>query len=165
MKTIRLAISAAALISSVCGAHAIKLCQLDWLNAWKNLGNSTALSGMISHSQGNRNDTGNGGIGRWAVTSAQGGAGAYHTVSGESFCSSASGGAYTYGNPSFADSPSNNKNCWCRMSAPNLGASWVFLFSNSVAADCATYCAPSCAECVSKGTSGSCARSSLLALP
>jgi hypothetical protein len=156
----------------ISGAHAIKLCQLDWLAAWRDLDPSTYLSNYrYSYSRGNYENGnplyGNGGIGTWAVTSDQGSTGVYHTVSGQSFCSSNSGsGTYTGGSPSFdSTTSSNNKNCWCRMTSPNLGASWVFNYAILSAADCSHGCAYICAFCVQGGTAYLCTRSALLALP
>jgi hypothetical protein len=60
---------------------------------------------------------------------------------------------------------SNNRNCFCRMTAPNLGASWVFLIDYGSAANCAQNCAYLCASCVQGGSSNSCSRSAVLALP
>ncbi|MDR1071238.1 MAG: hypothetical protein LBL21_01180 [Rickettsiales bacterium] len=51
------------------------------------------------------------------------------------------------------------------MTAPNLGASWVFLNDLGSAASCAVSCAVYCAYCVLYGTSYSCSRSAVLALP
>ncbi|MDR1071981.1 MAG: hypothetical protein LBL21_05055 [Rickettsiales bacterium] len=59
----------------------------------------------------------------------------------------------------------DNKNCWCRMTTPNLGASWVFYYASSSAASCAYDCAGSCAYCVRYGANNSCSRSAVLALP
>jgi hypothetical protein len=120
---------AGALASIVSAAHAIKLCQLDWFNAWKTAGGALQNS-RRAYTRGNYdNSTGNGG-GTWSVTSDQGSDTVYHTVSGISFCSTSGSGAgpYTDGSPGFdTGTSSNNTNCWCRMTAPNLGASWVFL--------------------------------------
>jgi hypothetical protein len=145
---------------------------LDWLTAWRDLGNSTYLSNYrSSYSRGNYdNSTGNGGIGTWSVTSDQGSAGVYHTVSGQSFCSSNNGsGTYTNGTPDFdSAASSSNKYCWCRMTAPNLGASWVFQFdflSISTAASCALNCAFGCTDCVLYGENWLCRRAAVLALP
>jgi hypothetical protein len=164
MKHAKFMVSVIALASIVCGARAIKLCQLDWLNAWKN------ASGILPHSrrsytQGNYDTTGNG-SGRWAVTSDQGSTGVYHTVSGESLCSDTNSGTYTNGSPSLSSTTTNNGYCWCRMSTPNLGASWVFVNTASgSAAACAHYCAYGCAVCFDSGSYGSCARSVVLTLP
>ncbi|MDR1071816.1 MAG: hypothetical protein LBL21_04195, partial [Rickettsiales bacterium] len=63
------------------------------------------------------------------------------------------------------NTPSSNLNCWCRMTSPNLGASWVFNYAASSAAYCAYGCAGYCAHCVQSGVSSSCSRSAVLALP
>ncbi|MDR3208962.1 MAG: hypothetical protein LBT45_03910 [Rickettsiales bacterium] len=147
-------------------ASAERLCQLDWFEAWKNA--SGALSNYrTSNSRGDYdNSTSNGGMGTWAVTSDQGSAGVYHTVSGQSFCSSVGNGTFTNWSPDFDTSiSSNNKYCWCRMTSPNLGGSWAFLGDYGSAADCAIDCALHCANCVRSGADGSCNRSAVLALP
>ncbi|MDR1071619.1 MAG: hypothetical protein LBL21_03185 [Rickettsiales bacterium] len=51
------------------------------------------------------------------------------------------------------------------MTAPNLGASWVYSHADSSAASCAYYCAVDCASCVLYGSYHSCRRSAVLALP
>jgi hypothetical protein len=164
-----------ALIGAISDSYAIKLCQLDWLTAWRNLGSFTNLSNYrYSYSRGNYNSShanndlyGDGGIGTWAITSDQGSPGVYHTVSGQSYCSSNNGSnTYTNGSPSFSTSSSaDNKNCWCRMTTPHLGASWVFSSAISPAAYCAYHCANYCADCVRVGMNVSCTRSAVLELP
>ncbi|MDR1071648.1 MAG: hypothetical protein LBL21_03340, partial [Rickettsiales bacterium] len=115
---------AGALASVVCTASAIKLCQLDWFAAWQGkpgaLSNSTYAA--VS-SYGSQSETGT-----WSVTSDEGGGGTKHTVSGMSQCTSSTGTTST-GTVMWPSSTlANNTNCWCRMTAPNLGASWVFLY-------------------------------------
>jgi hypothetical protein len=164
MKYTRFIVSIIALVGVISGAHAIKLCQLDWLNAWKNA-SGVLQNSRRSQSVSNYDDTTSiGGLGRWSVTSDQGSAGVHHTVSGESFCSDKNSGVITDGSPSIS-SISPNNNCWCRMSAPNLGASWVFLHAYSIAADCAYNCAGSCAGCIQYNMSSPCTRSAVLTLP
>ncbi|MDR1071875.1 MAG: hypothetical protein LBL21_04505, partial [Rickettsiales bacterium] len=69
-------------------------------------------------------------------------------------------------NPWPSSTLANNKNCWCRMTSPHVGASWVFLYGAlGTAAYCAYYCAYHCAGCVLYGSSTSCSRSAVLALP
>ncbi|MDR2268808.1 MAG: hypothetical protein LBD94_01330 [Rickettsiales bacterium] len=149
-------------------AHALKLCQLEWLDAWKNA-SGTLQNYRYSYSRSNYdyNGTNNnaGGLGTWAVTSDEGSTGVYHTVSGTSFCGSTSSGTYTNGTPSYSTTGTNNTNCWCRMTSPNLGGSWVFLFDNGSASNCAYYCARNCAYCVRNGTNNSCSRAAVLSLP
>ncbi|MDR1071277.1 MAG: hypothetical protein LBL21_01380 [Rickettsiales bacterium] len=165
MKFTKSIISAFLFASVVCGAHAIKLCQLDWLESWK------TASGVLSNSRyscsaGNYDDsTGHGGIGIWSVTSDQGSAGVYHTVSGQSFCSDNINGVYTSSTPSFNGISAYNMHCWCRMTAPNLGASWVYSNAHPRAAICVTNCADICANCVLSSAGSSCSRSAVLALP
>jgi hypothetical protein len=119
-----------------------------------------------SYSQSNYdNTTGNGGVGTWVVTSDQGSTGVYHTVSGQSFCSNNYSVAVTDGSPGISNASSININCWCRMTSPNLGASWVFLDPAGSAAGCASNCAAGCADCVLLGASASCHRPDILELP
>jgi hypothetical protein len=99
--------------------------------------------------------------GTWSVTSDQGSSGVKHTVSGTATCSN-SGTSVTSLDTLTA---SNNRYCWCRMTAPNLGASWVYSHADSSAASCAYYCAVDCASCVLYGSYHSCRRSAVLALP
>jgi hypothetical protein len=151
---------------AISAAHAIKLCQLDWLNSWKNLGNAITLpNSRRTTSRGNFNTDGTGGIGIWAAMSDQGSPGAFHTVSGQSFCSDVGSGTYVNDAPHFNDAPLNNKNCWCRMTSPNLGALWVFLVADSSSSNCSAGCASYCAYCAHVGAYGSCTRSAVLTLP
>ncbi|MDR3208358.1 MAG: hypothetical protein LBT45_00750 [Rickettsiales bacterium] len=133
-----------------------KLCQLDWLAAWKNLGDSKTLSNgemVKTMTYGSQSE-----VGMWAVASDEGSPGVKHTVNGISQCSN--GSAYVGNSSTGAD----NRHCWCRMTSPNLGKSWVFLYSHSSAAYCAYDCADVCANCVLGGAYYSCSRSAVLAL-
>jgi hypothetical protein len=129
---------------------------LDWLKSWE------TASGILPNNSimysGSWTD---GAPGTWSVTSDQGSSGVKHTVSGTATCGSSSSSATGLD----TSTVSNNKNCWCRMTAPNLGASWVFSFADSSSAFCASGCAYYCAYCVLNGTIHSCSRSAVLALP
>jgi hypothetical protein len=175
MKRTRFIISVLVLASIICSAHAIKLCQLDWLESWKNASGQLPNS-RRSWSRGNYYDAdGNGGagawvvtggIGTWAIASDHGSPGVYHTVSGQSYCSSTNSGIYTDGAPNFDNRiPSNNTNCWCRMISPSLSNSWVFWADYGAASACASSCAVACSGCIYFGTYESCVRSVLLTLP
>jgi hypothetical protein len=69
--------------------------------------------------------------------------------------------------PNVSTTVSENINCFCKMTSPNLGGAWVFLLDdNQSAAHCAYYCADRCARCVLTGNYGSsCDRSAVLELP
>ncbi|MDR1071877.1 MAG: hypothetical protein LBL21_04515 [Rickettsiales bacterium] len=157
MKRAKLIVSIIALVGAVPGAHAIKLCQLDWFQAWDDLSDSIQLASSTSAYTRSYTD---GAPGTWSVTSTQGSGTVKHTVSGMATCSSSNSDA-----TSVSSTASNNTNCWCRMTAPNLGASWVFLYAHGSAANCANNCAYNCAYCVLYGTDRSCSRSAVLALP
>jgi hypothetical protein len=168
MKKINLVISVITLacaitVGAISDSHAIKLCQLDWLESWRTASGYLPNS-RVSYSYGNSYSTGNGGIGIWTVTSNYGGGGAYHTVSGQAFCSSTNTGTYTDGVPSYSGT---NAYCWCRMTSPNLGASWVYLGGDGVEAGCTSSCAYICAVCIQQGAPSynSCTRSAVLTLP
>jgi hypothetical protein len=63
-------------------AHALKLCQLEWQDAWKN------ASGTLSASSYKYTQSWTAGApGTWAVTSDQGSTGVKHTISGVATCS------------------------------------------------------------------------------
>ncbi|MDR1071853.1 MAG: hypothetical protein LBL21_04385 [Rickettsiales bacterium] len=161
MKKINLVISMVALVGAMSGARAIKLCQLDWFKAWQN--KSGALSNtqkvIISH-YGSHSE---GGV--WTVTSDQGSPGVQHTVSGMSQCTDDIGTTTTEENPWPSSTLADNTNCWCRMTSPNVGASWVFTGVYSLS-HCSYYCAFLCAHCIQFDTgTSSCTRSALLALP
>jgi hypothetical protein len=100
------------------------------------------------------------------VTSDEGSTGARHTVSGIAQCGTSTAtltGLTSY--PDVSSIASDNKNCLCKMTTPNHGASWVFLLAGGSAAYCARYCANNCAHCVRSGVYDSCSRSAVLALP
>jgi hypothetical protein len=141
---------------------------LEWQDAWKNA-SGTLQNARYSYSRSNYeyNGTNNnaGGLGTWAVTSDEGSTGVYHTVSGTSFCGNTTSGTYTNGAPSCSVTGTNNVNCWCRMTSPNLGGSWVFLYADSAAFSCAGSCAYYCAHCVQDGASNSCSRAAVMELP
>ncbi|MDR3208749.1 MAG: hypothetical protein LBT45_02770 [Rickettsiales bacterium] len=161
MKPTRIFISTLTFALIAGAAPAAKLCQLDWLAAWKNksgtLSNSTyaAVSSYGSSAE----------IGTWSVTSDEGSSGVKHTVSGMSQCTDDTGTTSTNNVMWPSSTLASNVNCWCRMTSPNLGGSWVFVYTSSSAAPCAYSCANNCAYCVLLGTYGSCARSAVLALP
>ncbi|MDR1071347.1 MAG: hypothetical protein LBL21_01750 [Rickettsiales bacterium] len=162
MKRTRFIVLIIALVGATSAAGSIKLCQLDWFKAWQDKISGT-LSGSTYaavSSYGSQAE-----VGTWSVTSDEGSPGVKHTVSGMSQCASSSGTTSTNQVMWSSDTLANNKNCWCRMSAPNLGASWVFLSDNGSAAHCASYCAHLCAVCVQLGAVNSCSRSALLELP
>jgi hypothetical protein len=131
---------------------------LDWLESWKNLGDSTMLPNSTYAYTRSWTD---GAPGTWSVTSTQGSGTVKHTVSGMATCSNSSSSVGDV-NTSTA---LNNRYCWCRMTSPNLGASWVFLNDKGSAAYCAYDCAYYCAFCVQYGRNYSCSRSAVLALP
>jgi hypothetical protein len=160
-----IALACAITIGAISDSHAIKLCQLDWFNAWR------AASGVLSsptymHTLEHGSQASSG---AWSVTSDQGSVPVKHTVSGTSQCSSIACPTppCASSSPSLTNSSTNanNKYCWCRMNAPNLGASWVFAFADSSGALCANNCASNCSACVWIGANNSCSRSALLALP
>jgi hypothetical protein len=142
-------------ICLISAAHAIKLCQLDWFNAWQEesgtLSNSTFA---YTRTYGSQSETGT-----WSVTSDQGSSGVKHTVSGISMC-----GSSTSSGISQSATLADNRNCWCRMTIPNLGDSWEFV-RGLPTGDCASYCAHLCADCVQNGVLYSCTRSAVLTLP
>jgi hypothetical protein len=92
--------------------------------------------------------------GTWAVTS-----GGY-TVSGISQCNGSS-----TSNPS-STTDAEGVNCWCRMTSPVVGSSWVNLNDVSNGGfcnfDCSKNCANCCADCVRNSQNGSCTRSAVL---
>jgi hypothetical protein len=55
-------------------------------------------------------------------------------------------------------------NCWCKMTGPVVGASWVFYHTYGSNADCFAVCAINCAVCVRLGSIYSCSRTALLAV-
>ncbi|MDR2269092.1 MAG: hypothetical protein LBD94_02815 [Rickettsiales bacterium] len=153
-------------------AHALKLCQLEWLGAWRTKPSSETLQNSRRAFSRNYDSTPDSGT--WSVTSDESSTDVYHTVTGMSFCSSTNSGTYTDGSPSYDTSTvSNNTNCWCRMTSPNLGGSWVFLdvygsassCASNCAILCANHCAANCAYCVPYGTNASCSRAAVLSLP
>ncbi|MDR1071286.1 MAG: hypothetical protein LBL21_01425 [Rickettsiales bacterium] len=159
MKHTGLIISVFMLASAVCGAHAIKLCQLDWFAAWQN------ANGTLSDSSYKYTTSWTDGApGIWAVTSDQGSGGVKHSVSGASTCSNSS----TAPNSISTGNQDDEGWCWCLMTSPHLGASWV-LYGNTggpyPAFSCSNACARLCATCVQAGSSGSCTRAAVLALP
>jgi hypothetical protein len=159
--TLIIALIGAISIGMISDLHAIKLCQLDWFNSWVNLGNSTELPNGIYAYTGSFTD---GAPGTWSVTSTQGSTPVKHTVSGMATCNTSN----SYSDATSVDptTPSNNKNCWCRMTSPNLGGSWMFLYTFGSAGACARNCAYECTLCIRYGTRySSCSRSALLALP
>jgi hypothetical protein len=79
-------------------------------------------------------------------------------VSGAATCSNSGSDATSMDN----SAPANNSNCWCLMTAPSKGASWVFRRNVGSGAGCGYYCAFSCALCVQDGTDTDCTRSALL---
>ncbi|MDR2268755.1 MAG: hypothetical protein LBD94_01055, partial [Rickettsiales bacterium] len=80
-------------------------------------------------------------------------------------CSSA-GACTTTSRPSTTTTNADyNRACWCRMTSPDLGESWVFLHDWGSASFCAYICAGYCAVCVQNGTSVSCSRAAVLSLP
>jgi hypothetical protein len=151
-----IALACAISVGILSDSHAIKLCQLDWFAAWQSksgeLANSTYAFTRTSGSQSE--------VGAWSVTSDEGSSGVKHTVSGMSMC----GNSTTYGS-SQSTTLVDNKKCWCRMTSPNLGASWVFLYDYDLVIDCAYYCAYNCALCVQGRHVYSCTSSAVLALP
>ncbi|MDR1071771.1 MAG: hypothetical protein LBL21_03970 [Rickettsiales bacterium] len=158
MKYTRLLISMFALIVAASDSHAIKLCQLDWFQAWIDRGDSTQLASSTYAYTGSWTD---GAPGTWSVTSTQGSGTVKHTVSGMARCSNSTSNATSLD----ASTASNSRYCWCRMTTPNLGASWVFHYDAVSAASCAANCAHNCAYCVQNGKSASCTRSAVLELP
>jgi hypothetical protein len=152
----------------VCAAHAIKLCQLDWFAAWQS--KSGALSNNAASYTSNYGSQAESGT--WTVTSDEGSPSVQHAVSGISQCTDDTGTTTTEENPWPSKNLADNKNCWCRMTAPNLGTSWVFVYVISTSIPgaapvpyCASYCAYHCAACVRKGSEFSCSRSDVLTLP
>jgi hypothetical protein len=156
MSVITLALAGAIVIGMISDSHAIKLCQLDWFAAWQSKAGQLAnWTYAYTRTYGSQSEAGT-----WTVTSDEGSPGVQHTVSGMSMC-----GSSTTSGTSQSATLADNKNCWCRMTSPNLGASWVFLYVYSSAAVCAFLCAYDCAGCVQAGGAFSCSRSAVLALP
>ena len=137
-----------------------------WLDSWRTATSTlpgSTWESCCAFTQGTQSGT-------WSVGSTHGGAGA-QSVTGISQCSTSAGGTAT-GNvacpgasgqrcrprPASAD----GRYCWCRMTSPAVGGSWVFLDSNSSAATCATHCALSCASSVQGSASF---RAAVLAVP
>jgi hypothetical protein len=148
-------------IAIICSAPAIKLCQLDWLSAWQSAsGTLSDATVVVTSSYGSRAEAGT-----WAVSSYQGSPGIKHIVSGVSQCTDNEGDTSTGWNVWPSKTLADNKNCWCRMTSPNIGGSWVFLFAYSSSAGCAAGCADDCAYCIQNGAVDSCSRSAVLALP
>ncbi|MDR2770116.1 MAG: hypothetical protein LBB08_01555 [Rickettsiales bacterium] len=76
---------------------------------------------------------------------------------GWSTCSSSDSDA---GN--FSNTFSENRYCWCKMSDPYAGSSWVFYLPLGSGSYCAYDCAGSCSFCLYNGTHHNCTRSALL---
>jgi hypothetical protein len=137
-------------------SHAIKLCQLDWFSAWQSKsGILPNDKGVYTRTYGSQSEAGT-----WFVASDEGSPGVRHIVSGMSLCGNSTTSAISQ-----SSTLADNKNCWCRMTTPNIGASWVFLRDWSSAANCAHECARYCADCVWSSINHSCTRSAVLALP
>jgi len=131
-----------------------------WLAAWRAHGSFNAGGGgtglgqsmaqaYTQHSPG----------GHWSVTAGAGAVAGRQTVSGISLCTADVSG----GNPGWNISHGNN--CWCQMTAPLVGQSWVFVLTLTNANSCAHVCAQRCARCIWNGSQDSCTRAALLALP
>jgi hypothetical protein len=54
--------------------------------------------------------------------------------------------------------------CWCKMTGPVVGKSWVFNRTDPSGGVCYANCALHCANCVRSGTADSCTRTALLAV-
>ena len=149
-------------------AHALTMCAANWLNSWRATSPETlegpgwpACCAFARNSQ----------TGSWAVGSTRGGAGA-QSVTGISFCSTSAGGTAT-GNVACPGASSqrcrpepvitNGQFCWCKMTSPAVGGSWVFRFDFfGSAADCSTFCAHNCADNVRTNATF---RAAVLAVP
>jgi hypothetical protein len=163
IKYAKLMISIFTFASIVSAAGAIKLCQLDWFQAWRSKSGILSNNDMsYTSNSGSRAESGT-----WSVTSDEGSPGVKHTVSGQSQCSETgcSSPPCTTSMPWPSATLTANKYCWCRMIAPNLGASWVFDYAEASVNYCTNFCADFCASCVRMGLHGSCTRSAILALP
>ncbi|MDR1071584.1 MAG: hypothetical protein LBL21_03010 [Rickettsiales bacterium] len=161
MKFTKSIIAIITLASVICGAHAIKLCQLDWFAVWQSKPGPFSNSRYVVVSNWGSQAEG----GTWTVTSDEGSPGVQHTVSGMSQCTDDTGTTKTTANPWPSSTLAVNVKCWCGMTSPHVGASWVFLVEYGSAAVCADSCANGCANCVLSGSYYSCSRSAVLALP
>jgi hypothetical protein len=52
--------------------------------------------------------------------------------------------------------------CWCKITGPVVGKSWVFCDSHASSDNCRVGCALGCAICVRSGSNNSCKRTDLL---
>ena len=150
-----------AMFLPVISLPAANMCKVDWLTLWRTMGDGVLFAKPydVMFSRGYETTI----SGTWSFTKDG------HTVSGTSQCGSTT--AITGGSSDWHNglveidtaTNANNKHCWCRMSTPVTGSSWVFSNSYASSAVCARYCPGDCALCVRRGTDSSCVRSALLA--
>lgn len=141
---------------------AANMCKVDWLTQWRNMPDGTTFAKPynIAFSRGFDGTT----TGSWSFTKDG------HTVSGISQCGSSNsllGSSGDWTNEYIgidAAVNTNNKHCWCRMTAPATGLSWVFDRSPVSYRNCTESCPSHCAHCAQGGTPGLCRRSALFAI-
>jgi hypothetical protein len=86
--------------------------------------------------------------GTWGETSSDS---TCNQVRGESLCTTTNGTVAQRGTPSMSDNSDSDVYCWCRMTAPRVGA-WVFGNVYDSASPCSSGCAIRCADFVRLGT-------------
>ncbi|MDR2770340.1 MAG: hypothetical protein LBB08_02730 [Rickettsiales bacterium] len=72
-------------------------------------------------------------------------------------CSGSPSNAYTWSNTLEDDT-----SCWCKMSDPVMGSSWIFYGRYNITSLCAGECAYRCADCIHLGGAYNCSRSALI---
>ena len=136
------------------------MCKVDWLTQWRNKASAFAKPYNVMFSRGFDTTT----SGTWSFSKDG------YTVSGTSQCGSSAtltGSGSNWHNEIAeidAATNANNRHCWCRMTSPTTGSSWVFSYSHASSANCALGCSGDCSHCVQNGAHSSCVRSALLAI-
>ena len=118
---------------------AAKVCQLDWLEIWRDSGGLNYAK--IAYTQFTNGELG----GIWSVESDQ--SGESHVIMGVAQCASA---ADMGGNPQFSSSSSDNMKCHCKMMSPRVG-SWSYIHGFESDIDCGLECAKYCANALADG--------------
>ena len=160
MKKILVMVMVGAVLWTEQPAHALTMCATNWLDAWRTATNTQIQAGATI--QQGRAFTRQGVNGTWVVGSSHGGAGR-QSVSGISQCTTVEGATNPFSTHSeftLGQAPaSGGVFCWCRMTSPALGSTWVFITTDPA---CATHCASHCANGVQNNTAF---RTAVLATP
>ena len=148
MKKILLKITTVATVTMMTSlsAHALTMCAANWLESgWRNSHPEILENAYTTY-------TIQGPHGTWAVSSTRGGMGR-QSISGISQCTTVAGAYGSARSANFASGDAGaagGPNCWCRMTAPQVGVLWVAFGSLGTTGNvtCVGNCAQHCASVV-----------------